>query len=68
MNKTHNINVSLPADVMQMPENCKLRDSQIFQAILMTHHKIGIHEPGATEFCPTCQGAMKIVDNINKGL
>ena len=62
MNKTHSINVSLPVGVTKMPEDCKLRDSQIFQAILMTHHRIGIHEPGDTEFCPTCQSAMKIAN------
>ena len=63
MNKTYDIRVDLPRGVMQMPEDCKMRDSQIFQAILMTHHRIGIHSPGDTEFCPMCQSTTKVVGN-----
>lgn len=51
------IQVSIPisAELQQLPIHAKLRDSQIMQAILMTHHQLGIHKPGSQPMCPMCQ-------------
>jgi len=35
--------------------NGMVRDTQIMQGILMTHHKLGIHQPGTQDMCPTCE-------------
>ena len=32
-----------------------VRDTQIMQGILMTHHKLGIHPPGKQSMCPLCE-------------
>ena len=51
------IQVSIPisAELQQLPIHSKLRDTQIIQAILMTHHRLGIHKPGSQPMCPMCQ-------------
>jgi hypothetical protein len=36
-------------------ENGIVRDTQIMQGILMTHHKLGIHPPGKQAMCPMCE-------------
>jgi len=35
-------------------DESRTRDTQIFQASLMTHHRLGIHEPGKQPICPIC--------------
>ena len=42
-------------DLKDLPLHSRLRESQIIQAILMTHHHIGVHEPGSQPMCPLCQ-------------
>ena len=37
-----------------MPIHARIRDTQILQAILMTHHQLGIHKPGSQPMCPMC--------------
>ena len=56
MNKSNVIEVKIPIseDLGQLPLHAKLRDSQILQAILMTHHQLGIHQPGSQQMCPMC--------------
>jgi len=56
-NKPNKIDVTLPIseDLQELPLHARLRDSQIMQAILMTHHQLGIHEPGTQPMCPMCQ-------------
>lgn len=55
--KEYQINVSMPIskDLKDLPLHSRLRESQIIQAILMTHHQIGVHEPGSQPMCPSCQ-------------
>jgi|TARA_R100001163_G_C5041990_1_gene179926 fructose-1,6-bisphosphatase/sedoheptulose 1,7-bisphosphatase-like protein len=57
--KEHKIDVRVPIseDLKELPLHSRLRDSQIMQAILMTHHQIGVHEPGSQPMCPSCQKA-----------
>ena len=57
MNKEPSIEVKIPLekDLRELPLHAKLRDSQIMQAILMTHHQLGIHKPGSQPMCPMCQ-------------
>ena len=40
-------------------DESRTRDTQIFQGILMTHHRLGIHEPGKQPLCPICEGINK---------
>ena len=35
--------------------NGMVRDTQIMQGVLMTHHKLGIHQPGTQDMCPACE-------------
>jgi hypothetical protein len=57
MNESNIIEVKIPMseDLKDLPLHTRLRDSQIMQAILMTHHQLGIHEPGSQPMCPMCQ-------------
>ena len=57
MNKDPAIQVEIPIgkDLMELPLHARLRDSQMMQAILMTHHQLGIHKPGSQPMCPMCQ-------------
>jgi hypothetical protein len=57
MNKSNIIEVKIPIseDLKDLPLHTRLRDSQIMQAILMTHHQLGIHKPGSQPMCPMCQ-------------
>ena len=57
MSKSNIIEVKIPMseDLKDMPLHTRLRDSQIMQAILMTHHQLGIHKPGSQPMCPMCQ-------------
>ena len=50
------VKIPIPEDLKELPLHARLRDSQIMQAILMTHHQLGIHEPGSQPMCPMCQG------------
>ena len=33
-------------------EECRARDTHILKAILLTHHRLGIHLPGQQDMCP----------------
>ena len=57
MNRSNIIEVKIPIeeDLRELPLHARLRDSQIMQAILMTHHQLGIHQPGSQPMCPMCQ-------------
>ena len=57
INKSNVIEVKIPMseDLKDLPLHTRLRDSQIMQAILMTHHQLGIHKPGSQPMCPMCQ-------------
>ena len=35
-------------------EECRARDTHILKAILLTHHRLGIHQPTQQEMCPAC--------------
>jgi|TARA_R110002012_G_scaffold281293_1_gene470321 hypothetical protein len=66
MEKSHDIRINLPQGVMQLPEDSKQRDSQIFQAILMLHHKAEIHKPGSQQFCPICDAQIQTIESITE--
>ncbi len=51
------ISVPISTDLQELPIQAKLRDTQIMQAILMTHHQLGIHNPGSQPMCPMCQNS-----------
>jgi fructose-1,6-bisphosphatase/sedoheptulose 1,7-bisphosphatase-like protein len=51
------VKIPISEDLKQLPLHARLRDSQIMQAILMTHHQLGIHKPGSQPMCPMCQEA-----------
>ena len=35
-------------------EECRARDTHILKAILLTHHRLGIHQPTQQDMCPAC--------------
>ncbi len=59
MNKSNVVEVKIPVSkgLEELPLHAKLRDTQILQAILMTHHQLGIHRPGSQSMCPMCHDA-----------
>ena len=59
MNKSNVVEVKIPVskNLEELPLHAKLRDTQILQAILMTHHQLGIHRPGSQSMCPMCHDA-----------
>ena len=59
MNKSNVVEVKIPVskNLEELPLHAKLRDTQILQAILMTHHQLGIHRPGSQPMCPMCHDA-----------
>ena len=36
-------------------EECRARDTHILKAILLTHHRLGIHQTGKQDMCPVCE-------------
>tara|TARA_Y100001938_G_scaffold151090_1_gene245873 strand:- start:5741 stop:5983 length:243 start_codon:yes stop_codon:yes gene_type:complete len=64
--KQNKIEVKIPIseDLKNLPLHARLRDSQIMQAILMTHHQLGVHKPGSQPMCPMCkkQGLKTVSD------
>jgi hypothetical protein len=52
---TIDVKLPLPEELRNMPIHARLRDTQIMQAILMTHHRLGIHKPGSQPMCPMCE-------------
>ena len=36
-------------------EECRARDTHILKAILLTHHRLGIHAPMQQDMCPACE-------------
>ncbi len=58
------VDIVVPEDLKELPLHSRLRDSQIMQAILMSHHQLGIHEPGTQPMCPMCQEkGLKTIQN-----
>lgn len=51
------IKAAIPEELKELPLHARLRDSQIMQAILMTHHQLGVHDVGSQPMCPLCQQA-----------
>lgn len=35
-------------------EECRARDTHMLKAILLTHHRLGIHQPTQQDMCPAC--------------
>jgi len=67
MNKSNIIEVKIPIseDLKELPLHARLRDSQILQAILMTHHQLGVHQPGSQQMCPMCDSPnLKTVEKV----
>ena len=67
MNKSGVVEVKIPIsrDLEELPLHARLRDSQIMQAILMTHHQLGIHAPGSQPMCPLCRDTdLKTVEKV----
>jgi hypothetical protein len=69
LKKTPVIDIDLPQINAFRGESAQ-RDAFLFQANLMTHHRLGIHVPGSQNMCPMCnteldQGteALKITGN-----
>lgn len=50
-------NLELKSELKAIQEMGTMRDTQIMQGILMTHHRIGIHAPGKQRMCPLCEQA-----------
>lgn len=36
-------------------QESRSRDTHILKAILLTHHRLGIHQPGQQDMCPACE-------------
>ena len=48
-------------------EECRARDTHILKAILLTHHRLGIHQPTQQDMCPACDDLKEqMKDNSTK--
>ena len=48
-------------------EECRARDTHILKAILLTHHRLGIHQPTQQDMCPACDDLKEqMKDNATK--
>jgi hypothetical protein len=56
MSKVYTIDVHVPIseDLKDLPIETRMRQSHIMQAILMLHHKEGLHQPNEQSMCPMC--------------
>ena len=62
--RSFSVDITVPQELKELPLHSRLRDSQTMQAILMSHHQLGIHEPGTQPMCPMCQEKnLKTVQN-----
>ena len=48
-------------------EECRARDTHILKAILLTHHRLGVHLPGQQDMCPACD-ELKDSTEKNEGI
>ena len=62
--RSFSVDITVPQELKELPLHSRLRDSQIMQAILMSHHQLGIHEPGTQPMCPMCQEKEKFLKEI----
>ena len=49
--------------VQTLIQESRARDTHILKAILLTHHRLGIHQPTQQEMCPACE---QLKDNMKK--
>ena len=54
LHEPDNIMASDPA-MHTLIEESSARDTHILKAILLTHHRLGIHPPMQQEMCPACE-------------
>ena len=57
--KNPNIMVAPDPEIKVIKEHTRIRDTQLFQAILAIHHQVGIHTPGKQPMCPICEKMKK---------
>ena len=44
-------------------DECRARDTHILKAILLTHHRLGIHPPMQQDMCPACDEMSKQLED-----
>ena len=44
-------------------DECRARDTHILKAILLTHHRLGIHPPTQQDMCPACEEMKKQLED-----
>lgn len=54
------VRIQMPENLKNLPENSKMRESQLMQGIMMMHHVLKIHPEGKHPMCPICQQGPKI--------
>lgn len=53
--KKPNVVVAPYPEMKILQEQTMMRDTQLFKGVLMIHHQIGLHPPGAQHMCPICE-------------
>ena len=44
-------------------DECRSRDTHILKAVLLTHHRLGIHPPTQQDMCPACEEMKKQLED-----
>ena len=59
----HEPDIILASDpaLQTLIQESRARDTHILKAVLLTHHRLGIHPPTQQDMCPAC-------DEMKKGL
>ena len=53
--------INIPA-IDSLAEDVRIRESMIMQMLLIGQHKQDLHEGENIDFCPMCQGELKITE------
>jgi len=53
----HEPDIILASDpaLQTLIQESRSRDTHILKAILLTHHRLGTHQPGQQDMCPACE-------------
>ena len=64
----HEPDIILASDpaLQTLIQESRARDTHILKAVLLTHHRLGIHPPTQQDMCPACEEMKKQLEDSPK--
>ena len=61
----HEPDIILASDpaLQTLIQESRARDTHILKAVLLTHHRLGIHPPTQQDMCPACEAMKKQLED-----